>query len=987
MPEELHRLSKEDIAKLDKTMREAKDLTARQEEIIQTIIDGEKDIFDTKIGYLDEYFDAYSKHLDTISEKMSRLEKSYLIIEKLAAKIDSAATSEDNKKDEKRAKVTPRKVSQVAANSSGGENNNSSSSSSNTEDGSVSVSNKLSEQSRKDVTDEDLNIAADRFAKFFKQTEEERRNQIESSNDYLKAIEDRNNERKKERLAEHAKDEENINKRIMDLNILRYNKEEEIENKTTEIRLANIQSALDAEIQAANTYNELSAQLRYSGEHSEEAGEIRERTYAADQDYKSAKEFEDKITAYRAEKEYQARKKANGKLTKEASAEIEKEIAKKFKLDQEALDKLTKEREKREQKQKAQEGRKKAEEDINTAFGKGVSIEDRAKAFKNLTHNEATGEFSAGKAVLAGIVAISNLAKKLENDIDEIAKHKGSIDTRLQGSNNETWAGSYWDQIVHDITRVGAINPYFKQKDFAGKVESLVGQGIAFNVEQRAFLEMISDKIASTFSATDGTLLKLVRIQQEDSTAGRLGMESAINAFLNEMYENTEYLESVANNVRSSLYEMESLMSGAEATEVEFQVQKWLGSLYSVGMSDSAVQGIATSLGQIAAGQIEGLTGSSGNLLIMAANDANLSIADILTDGINSSDTNKLLQAAVNYLAELSDSAKDNKVVQQQLANVFGVRASDLKAATNLTIPGSVSDIYGKSLTYDDMLNRLFTMAGSMASRTSLAEMMSNVWENGSYTIAGSMASNPISYFIYKAATLLDDTAGGIAIPAISTMMGGVDLETTVSDLLRVGAIGTGILGSIGAITQGLGNSFSGRKMLEQVGVKSASNLQITPRGNGTSLVKSVKNSVGAATTSTSGYVGNANGSDIKDSTLQEAEDSKKQHMIEAKEEEGETVIDVINNTVLKIYELLDDVASGKNSLNVRVAGYGLTKGVSNSNNSIGGISGLGGIDSVGGGNSSNSAFDSGVGSAANSSNSFGSFGNRASLGGWTTSI
>ena len=48
--------------------------------------------------------------------------------------------------------------------------------------------------------------------------------------------------------------------------------------------------------------------------------------------------------------------------------------------------------------------------------------------------------------------------------------------------------------------------------------------------------------------------------------------------------------------------------------------------------------------------------------------------------------------------------------------------------------------------------------------------------------------------------------------------------------------------------------------------------------------------------------------------------------MIEAKEEADTSQVDIMNTTVLKIYELLDDVVNGKNSLSVRVAGYGLTK-------------------------------------------------------------
>jgi hypothetical protein len=532
------------------------------------------------------------------------------------------------------------------------------------------------------------------------------------------------------------------------------------------------------------------------------------------------------------------------------------------------------------------------------------------------------------------------------------------------------------------MTSVGAVNPYYKQETFANNIKELVNRGISFDLKQRAFLMTIQDKIATTFDVADGTLLRLIRIQQEDSTAGRLGMESALNSFLNNMYENTEYLKQVADGVRSNLEEMQALMEGAEGAEVEYQVQKWLGSLYSVGMSQNATQGISDALGKIAAGEIEGLTnGGAGNLLVMAANDAGLSIADILTDGINSSDTNKLLNAAVKYLAELSDSAKDNKVVQQQLANVFGVKASDLRAATNLVLPGSTNTIYGNSMTYSSMMGQLSKMAGSMGSRTSMAEMMTNFWENGQYSLAGSMASNPVSYFIYKMASVVDDAAGGIDLPFINVMGYGVDLNTTVSDLMRVAAVGTGLLGSIGPLISGLGSSFSGQAMLNKMGIGASSGLAVTPRGDGG--FGGGMTGGGSQTTSGSGYVGNSSGSDIKDSTIQESKDSKKQQMIEAKEEEEANKVDILNTTVVQIYELLNDVVQGNSTFRVKVEGYGLTNaggaggaqgGIRALNNGIGaGSSGAG----VSGGASSGSL----TSGSSNSSSVSGS----VDFGSWTT--
>lgn len=125
-----------------------------------------------------------------------------------------------------------------------------------------------------------------------------------------------------------------------------------------------------------------------------------------------------------------------------------------------------------------------------------------------------------------------------------------------------------------DIRNVAGISPLIKQESVVSNLEKLVGQGISFDVEQRAFLETIKDKIATTFEAADGTLLRLVRIQQQDTTAARLGMESALTSFLNNMYETTEYMQSVAKSVRTSLQEAEALMGSKSAAAFEYQVQK-----------------------------------------------------------------------------------------------------------------------------------------------------------------------------------------------------------------------------------------------------------------------------------------------------------------------------------------------------------------------------------------------------------------------------
>jgi hypothetical protein len=144
-------------------------------------------------------------------------------------------------------------------------------------------------------------------------------------------------------------------------------------------------------------------------------------------------------------------------------------------------------------------------------------------------------------------------------------------------------------------------------------------------------------------------------------------------------------------------------------------------------MSDATVQGLAGVLGQVASGKIEGLTtgNGQGNLVIMAANNAGLNISDILANGMDQTTTNTLLDSMVDYLAKMYNEAGDSKVIQQQIANVYGMSASDLKAAVNLS--KSRNTVSRDGLDYNSAMARLNSMANTMYQRTSMGEMMSNM--------------------------------------------------------------------------------------------------------------------------------------------------------------------------------------------------------------------------------------------------------------------
>lgn len=561
------------------------------------------------------------------------------------------------------------------------------------------------------------------------------------------------------------------------------------------------------------------------------------------------------------------------------------------KKDQKTIDKLNKELD------KLKEKAEKAKQQVEKANQLSRQLDDlkergldgslsKAKAYRDV--------YGTKDALAIGITSLINsiadMSKQVMSKADQIAKYQSAIDTRLYGStNNKTFMGSYYRNFSRDVTGLAGISPLISQDTLMGNIANMVSKGIAFNVEQRAAMETLKDKIATTFSAFDSSLIKLIRIQQADTTAGRLGMEAALNEFLNNMYSTTEYMTDAAASIRTSIYEASALMGATQATAFEFQVQKWMGSMYSVGMSHEGVQGIASALGKLSSGDISGLTsGGASNLLIMAANKAGLSIGDILNNSLNAADTNKLLAGVVSYLGELNNSSS-SLVTRQQLARVFGLNASDLKAIGNL----SASQIEGTQKTngnYGGFINNLYKMAGSMYGRTSIGELMSNAKENFAYTLSAGLANNPALYATMMAANMLQDLVGGIAIPTVYALGSGVDLKTTVAQIMQTGAMSASLLQGVatmlGAGTSGAGiGGISGRQILNALGLTGGS---MTTLGVGSSG---------------NVYIGGG-GTEVEAATFGEAE-KKKLEITGEDPDKAEVTAKTINDSIWAVHDLI----------------------------------------------------------------------------------
>lgn len=471
--------------------------------------------------------------------------------------------------------------------------------------------------------------------------------------------------------------------------------------------------------------------------------------------------------------------------------------------------------------------------------------------------------------------AVSNLANigdsmsgQINTVMSSFAQYQSIINTRLQGT-TKTWSG-----LEKTFSSTLGTSPFVRTQDLYDNLQNLVDSGVAFNLEQRAFLMTFSDKIAATFNLMDESLRRIVRIQQADSSAARLGMEAYLTRYLNSMYETTEYLTDSFDSVSASLMEASALMSVQEAVEFEYIVQKWLGSLSSVGLSSSTTSSIAEALGWLSSGNIDALSSSTlQNLLVMSANRAGLSYSELLTGGLTAKTTNDLLREMVEYLQEIAQN--ENKVVKSQLASTFGVSISDLTALANLST-SDLNNISKNMMSYTGAMTELQSQFGQLGSRVSAAGFIDTLFENFQYELAAGLAGNPVSSIMWKITDMIQGVTGGIALPTISVMGSGIDIETTIENLIKTGMVGISALGGIGSIIAGLAGAANPAGLLTKFGI-SPSSIVTTSRGSG------LGSRLAGLSEGITGVITAGSGEDVASQTVNQANKDAEEQMNEQK--------------------------------------------------------------------------------------------------------
>lgn len=483
--------------------------------------------------------------------------------------------------------------------------------------------------------------------------------------------------------------------------------------------------------------------------------------------------------------------------------------------------------------------------------------------------------------------ATSAALTSVEKYIGIYDQYMSGIEARIQGS------GKTFQGMVSTISGAIGSSQYVSQVKVLEKLNSLVEQGIVYNVEQRAFLGTISEKIAKTFDVANGTLLQLIRIQQADSTAARLGMEAYLTQFFNAQFKDTSYMNK-ASSISSNLLGISSQLGRNRSVELEYIAQKWLGSMSSVGVSDSTIQSLAQGLNYLGTGDISGLSSNQSlqRLLVAASSRAGLDFGSLLTGGVDATTANRLFSSIIRLGQDIART--DNMVVKSQYANLFGMTISDLTSLLNLSSKDLVS-ISNNMLSYAGAISEVESQLAKVPSRMHLSERINTMFENMMTTTGMSIANNAVSYTTWIITDLIEKATGGINIPTISVMGNAVDLNATVTQLMKLGIIGANVLGNIGTIVNGL----SGRNNLSLYNWGAE---DILKRGQGFTGI-----TIGSTqTTSETTYIGSTSSSDIYQSSLASAQESANVD-IQGTQKKAEDQQAELLEAVKGLYKLFDE--------------------------------------------------------------------------------
>lgn len=353
------------------------------------------------------------------------------------------------------------------------------------------------------------------------------------------------------------------------------------------------------------------------------------------------------------------------------------------------------------------------------------------------------------KAIIEGLQAVTSAVNTAASDsvrqtVSVYSQYMGKIDARLQGSDNN------FNKITKLIQQNVGVSAYVNQKQLIDQIARFTNEGIAYNLEERAYLQTLSDRMVTTFDALDASLTRIIRLQQSDITAAALGSEATLTQLLNSVFQDTSYLNSLYDSVYEAIIDASSQFNTEDQTQYAYNVQKWLGALYSTGMSSTAIQMLAQGLNMLTTGNVSALNQNTSlqTLFGLAAQRSGMSYSSILTQGLGAEGVNTLMKSIVELLQDISNNTS-NQVTKSAWGDILNMSLSDFRAVSNLTNT-DITSIFTSGITLQSALAETNYQLQQVVDRTHMQERIDNTIENIMINWASDLVSDQERYKTWK---------------------------------------------------------------------------------------------------------------------------------------------------------------------------------------------------------------------------------------------
>ena len=353
----------------------------------------------------------------------------------------------------------------------------------------------------------------------------------------------------------------------------------------------------------------------------------------------------------------------------------------------------------------------------------------------------------------------SSLSGQLDSTINSYINNYQSMISSLVGANKD------WESITDNLNNALSANSLVRQENVYKNLTELIKAGISENVEQRAFLETISDDLNLLLDTQTGSLARLIRLQDASIAENRVAIEYSLREFLNQNYQTSEYIKNSYLKVADSISELQAISTTSLASSIESALQTWLGSYYSVGVSDSTISNLASAINSLGTGDLSNINSNISKLVMMGAATSGKSYGNLLTNGITAEDVSAIMSGITDY----AKSIEGNNVVRSQWASLFGLSISDLEALKNLNIANNTQ-------TVSSDINKLFD---AYANFVPTPVGLKNTFENLMFTTATNIASNDALYGSYFVTDILEKSGIGSALSSLGSSIASMGLKKT----------------------------------------------------------------------------------------------------------------------------------------------------------------------------------------------------------------